>query len=1280
MQHLKLIANLLFVTLFALNLNGQTKEVVFTPNEGQWDGPFQFKTNIPGGHIFFTPTQFVYNYFDLNQVNAAHEKKHDNKNVDISNEVINTHAFKVSFINANTASVIKPINKIDAYANFILGNDESKWKGNVAQYSSLKYNNLYNGVDLVVKSASNSMEYDFVVAPFADVTQIQLSYDGVSPKLLKNGNLSILTSVNEYEEAKPYAYQIIDGQKVEVPCAFVLKKNELSFKFLKAYDKAYELIIDPILVFKTYSGGSSTTFGWSATYDLTGKLYSGGECFGVGWPVSTGAYQTTFGGSVDVGLNVYSSNGSTLFYSTYFGGSGTDVPSSMIVEPGTNNVYIFGTTSSSNLPFKTGCYDSILGGFQDMYVAKINSTGTTLLASTYLGGSGNDGKDDNQINLTNNNEILLASVTSSSDFPVSTTALQSTTGGGTNDGIFSKLNNGLTALLYSTYIGGSSFDYATSAYSDNLNNIYICGTTGSSNFPVTTGCLQPTFGGGSNDGFLVKLNSSYAVQSVTYLGGSGDEESLRIQLDGNNDPYICGTNDNPVSITPTAGLYSNPGGNLTIHHLNQSLSTVIQVTKLGSTVASSTSFLNPCAFLLDVCGNIYISAFSASSNLPLTPNAIQSVQSSLYIMVLDGAMVNLLFGTYMGGSGDHIDGGSSRFDPNGIIYQSVCTANGTAYSGFPGAYSPNKVAGSWDIASFKIDFQFAGVNAIFNVGVTDTFCNTDTITFTNTSLGSTFFWDFGDGSTDTVANPKHIYPNGGTYNVMLVSYTTGQSCGTNDTFYKTLIILERPEIQPISDSTTCVNSSLAFDASINNPSSGFQYKWLPANYLSNSTLLNPTLVNPALSNTYTLTVGTQGKCASTYVAPITVLTGFNFSPSKDSICDNDVLNVVGTGHPKYTFTWNPTTALAPSNTVNTQIGTLPTGTYVYTLTATYPTCPDSSKTVTLTVLDRPKIILPNDTAICIGDTLNIFPNVTPNLNWYSYKWFPSAAVTAPFNKNTTFKATTTTNLILELDNNGCSKTYDTVRITINPKKNFVGETDTAICAGEVVQLNTALSSFSIAPLSNYTINAANPQQILFSPNTTTTYSITTNEYCVDKNLFTYQVNVSPIPVANINSPTQLWHIFSSNSFSTNATGNVNYTWKLDGVSYSTGNTVTLSNLSEGKHCLKLYVNDILGCADSNEYCFTVYGFNQLSFPNAFSPNGDNNNETWQVVAKLPQEVNVKIFNRWGALITTLKSTDEKWDGKYKGESCEMGTYFYIATYDKIDGTPVTEKGEINLLK
>ena len=260
---------------------------------------------------------------------------------------INAHSYTVDFINSNTNVFTLLLEQSEFYENYFLG-DKSKWAANVKSYRRLNQKNIYNGIDIEYYIKEGNLKYDLIISPYASTNQIKLKYSGLEKIKLVNGSLTIKTSVNTIKEHKPYAYQKINGKITQVNCEYKLKNRVLSFYFPDGYDEKYELIVDPILEFSTYSGSTADNFGYTATYDDYGFLYAGSTAFGVGYPTSIGAYQIDYAnnlGGTDIAITKYDTSGTQRIYSTYLGGGMDELPHSMIVNS-VNELFVFGTTGS----------------------------------------------------------------------------------------------------------------------------------------------------------------------------------------------------------------------------------------------------------------------------------------------------------------------------------------------------------------------------------------------------------------------------------------------------------------------------------------------------------------------------------------------------------------------------------------------------------------------------------------------------------------------------------------------------------------------------------------------------------------------------------------------------------------------------------------------------------------------------------------------------------------------------------------------------------------------
>lgn len=706
---------------------GAGTSLEFEENRNQWDASIKYGAALPGGRLFLKQNQWVFSFLDQN-----HLYNHQQHKVAATGPIkptLDGHTYTVTFLNAAPNPTIKPARATPGYRNYLLGNDPAKWASEVKAFEQISYQELYSGIEAKLYETGKKLKYDFVVQPKADPSKIQMEYAGTEKLTIQEGNLVIKTSVNTVTEEKPVAYQVVNGLRKEVPCKFKLTGNVLSFEFPKGYRKKLPLIIDPTLVFSSYSGATADNWGFTATYDNQGNMYSGGVVLSVSggmFPTSPGAFQVNRLGLADIGIIKYNPNASgaaSRVWATYIGGSGIEAPHSLVVNS-LNQLLILGTTSSSNFPTTAGSFDPIFNngifadplGFNipeymqyapgsDLFIAKLSAAGNSMAAATFLGGTNNDGllnlgnplvknygdQFRGDIFTDNADNVYIASSTSSPNFPI-INGFQSLYGGGPNDAVVCKLTPNLNSLVWSSFLGGFGSDAAYSVQVDNFANVYICGGTTSVGLPQTSGALKPNFtsGPGAVEGFASKISPTGTLLRTTYIGASaGYDQTYFLQLDGQNNVYLLGQSADIYPSTP--GVYSASRGRQFIQKLDTDLTTNIFSMSFGSGFQTNKFDISPTAFLVDNCERIFVCGWGGTdnqlapsyvggntNNLPTTTNGFQRLTdgSDFFLMQLSQNAATLEYATFLGGnslqSAEHVDGGTSRFDKRGFVYHAVC--------------------------------------------------------------------------------------------------------------------------------------------------------------------------------------------------------------------------------------------------------------------------------------------------------------------------------------------------------------------------------------------------------------------------------------------------------------------------------------------------------------------------------------------------------------------------------------------------------------------------------
>ncbi len=832
----------LFFTSFAATAQSYNN-IEFIENKGQWDNRVLYKGEVSNGAFFIREggiTVLQYHPVDFNNVmQLLHENK---PGVPENKFIVRCHAFNVDFLGASANIKTQAEKPILTYNNYFTGSDASKWVGGCHIYQAITLKDVYPSIDVRYYTDNNFLKYDIIIKPGGDISKIALKYYGVDQLQTKKGELVIGTSLGEMKESSPFTYQTGVTGKKEIRCKYIVKDNVLRFD-VKDYDPTAPLIIDPIIRFCSFSGSASDNWGYTATYGPDGSMYGGGIVMSSGFPVSTGAFQTNFqGGEFDMGIIKLSPDGSNRIYATYLGGSGNDQPHSLIVD-GSGNLVIAGRSNSANYPVTGGAAGLIgPGGGYDIVVSKLNANGTALIGSKRIGGTANDGVNITPIRSGTNSlqqnygddgrsEVILdaagnvyvASSTQSTgspnpsdNFPVRGSPFQSLPGGA-QDGVVIKLTADLSSVVFSSFLGGSGNDAAYVLSLAPNNDIYVAGGTESVNLPGNTaGTIGPSNHGGI-DGFVsIISNNGTAINSTTYLGTGGIDQVYGVQFDNAGFPYVMGQTTGSWPIINAT--YNNPAGRQFIAKLKPDLSAFVYSTAFGS--GSSAPNISPVAFLVDRCQNVYISGWggyygntnfygsAGTSGLPVTANAFKSTTDGkdFYFFVLKKDAVSQLFGSFFGEDNrlnigcDHVDGGTSRFDKNGVIYQAICAnCNLGGRPPFPttiGAWSTvnNANGPGCNLAMLKIDMDFAGVaagvkSAINGMPGDTAGCIPLTVNFSDTVQNAQsyeWYFNYVPGNppdlTTTVPTAQWTYNAIGVYRVMLVAIDP-TTCNVRDSSF-----------------------------------------------------------------------------------------------------------------------------------------------------------------------------------------------------------------------------------------------------------------------------------------------------------------------------------------------------------------------------------------------------------------------------------------------------------------------------------------------------------------
>ena len=643
----------------------------FVPNYGQADKRVKFTSRGSGYSLALAPTSFTLAVADPRD-----------KNESMAGSRASASLLRATLLGGNTTANLSGHERLQTRTNYFIGSDPRKWKTNIPNYAKVKYSGVYPEIDLVFYGNQELLEYDFTVSPGAEPDLIALGFEGVSDiRVDEKGDLILRTDAGEIRQSRPIVYQQIDDARRMIPASYLIKgKKQIAFQIAN-YDRSKPLVIDPTLAFSTYLGGSDIDRGDGIAVDSTGNAYITGNSASTDFPITAGAFQTEKASfDFDVFLTKMNSTGTALIYSTYFGGSNRESGNDIAVD-GAGNAYVTGLTDSGDIPttpgaFRTtpvgtdefdafalklnatgnalvystylgpttgagiavdsegsayitgqangdypitpGAFQTVYGGGGDAFVTKLNSTGTALIYSTFLGGSAFEVATEIAIDEGGNAYVTGQA---GAGFPVTPGAFQTSFNGFT-DAFVTKLNSAGTALVYSTFLGGSVNDSGSGIAVNAAGNAYVSGGSDSSDFPTTMGAFQSVKGAGQ-DAFVTELSAAGDdLAYSTFLGGDGNDFAHNIALDKTGNASVVGvtgSSDFPITADAIQSVY---GGNndAFITRLNATGTELVFSTYLGGNNGDAALSIS-----VDPAGSIYLTGLTSSADYPTTPAAFQTV-------------------------------------------------------------------------------------------------------------------------------------------------------------------------------------------------------------------------------------------------------------------------------------------------------------------------------------------------------------------------------------------------------------------------------------------------------------------------------------------------------------------------------------------------------------------------------------------------------------------------------------------------------------------------------
>jgi hypothetical protein len=643
----------------------------FERNVGQTASGVDYLAHTGSGTVFLTPTAAV---FAMQPVEQAGSLLHGEQADSLLYKTAGWKpaprqpgvALYMDIVGASPAGRAAGVNPLPGKVNYFIGNDPSKWHSNIPTFGRVEYPNIYPGISLAYYGGPGGLEYDFGVAPGADPSAIALRFEGAARvELDGQGDLVAHTAAGDLVQHAPVVYQEAGGQRQPVSCQFVLHSGEVTFD-VGAYDKGRPLVIDPVVLgYSTYLGGSGDEQARGIAADASGSAYVTGETKSPDFPTTPGAFDPSYNSLDDVFVAKLSPDGSHLLYATFLGGNGEDQSGGLAVD-GAGDAYLTGNTASADFPTTPGAFDTTYNGGGntfDAFVTRLSPGGDYLGYSTFLGGPGSD--EGRSIAVDAAGSAYVAG-SAGIGFPVTRGAFDTQFKG--VDGFVTKFNPAGSALVYSTFLGGSSVDNCWAVAVNGAGSAYVAGATKSSDFPTTPGAFQPAFGGGTYDGFVAELRpDGSALAYGTYLGGSGFDIARGIAVDASGSAYATGNADSADFPTTPGAFDTSANGSYDafVAKLRPDGSALDYSTFLGGSDED-----DGVGIAVDTAGAAWVTGDTKSRDFPTTPGALQSTFHGVFdgfVSKLDKAGSALPYSTYLGGSGG-AEGEALALSRGGTVY------------------------------------------------------------------------------------------------------------------------------------------------------------------------------------------------------------------------------------------------------------------------------------------------------------------------------------------------------------------------------------------------------------------------------------------------------------------------------------------------------------------------------------------------------------------------------------------------------------------------------------
>ncbi len=1331
-KRILLLLNLLLIILPGI-LYPLRAQIHFTENTGQWDEAVLFRADIPGGRLYLESSALVFVLNEPIEHLPANGK---------SDSVFRSQHFRMQFIGVELDSMhVHGHRTIPGYSNFFIGNDPERWQSEVLSYEVVHFQHLYPGIDFYIFGGP-VLKTEFHVESGADPSRIQYEIQGLVQPILRDGDLWIQSAINDLIESDPVAFQKQGKDSLSVSCHFQLTGRIVSYQ-LGPFDKGHDLVIDPYLVFSTYSGSTADNWGFTASFDSEGNAFSGGIVAGDGYPVSAGAFDINFqsGGNWDIGIIKYDSIGQNRIWATYIGGSDCEMPHSLIADS-EDNLLILGTTGSSDFPTLFNAYDGSFNGgtpvnylninFQngtDIFVFKLSANGSSMLGGTYIGGSMNDGLNyrssyapfnytgmgglyynygdgaRGEIMVDENNQVYVGSTSFSDNFPVSN-AFQPLSNG-MQEGVVFSLTANLSQLLWSSYIGGSDDDAVYSIDVDAQGNIFFAGGSSSSDLLVTDALFPSSQLGGTSDGFLGKIQAG--GQNLLHLSTYGSTEYDQIyfvKVDDAGGIFITGQTEAPGNTLIYNAAYNQPNSGQFIAKILPDFSAFEWSTVFG--LGDGDPDIALTAFAVDLFDKIYLSGwgrlgltntssswagFQGIKDLEVTPGAYQTESDGqdFYLMILSDDGNCLKYATFFGeqhyascgSSGrDHVDGGTSRFDKRGYIYQSVCSSCGGCqeFPTYPAGQVWSETNNSSNCNNALFKFEMESVPYLPDVHL----CEGESAQVGPATADSSTVYSWSPATL--VSNPTTPNPwlQNITSDTLLTLFLIKGPCV--DSVLQRVYFHEINHQINLSDTTfQCDYDSVWLQVT---PSPMVETTWLSWSPVYDSLIAFPDtqawLSPDHPSWFYVLSFDAYCQAEDSFYFDVPL-----FSAGLESELNPCNLDSIQLGPENLisgvNYSWEPAHLLSNAEVANPWVEI--DGQQEFQLAMENQSCFD---TLYQTLIPHYlSYLLPDSVHACDYDTLWVEATPIEGTAWV--EWYGNAALSQLLASDTLAISQMPAQAqyyYFQAENSYClvedSVYINRIAVSVDlPEQLF-------LCAGDTLMVNF-LDPFSSSDLQIHWI----PESMILSGQGTIEPLVWIQTpgylYLETSEAFCYAKDSIRIEFSDWSLSTQEMIEKPEDSLYRNQViwiepmlpPNLSVSWYPQ--DYLEMNDLSAIQISPQDHqWYFISGTDAWGCVRNDSIFIWVLEVlcdeDHVFVPSAFSPNGDKRNDVLFVRTAMSDDLYFAVYNRWGEKVFETTDSSIGWDGTFKGELQPPGVFVYHLISRCWDGTRFEKKGNVTLLR